>query len=240
MKNHKRILPLLIIGFSFTSMLSAQVKSPVTSGKEKVDMFNSSVDLTVQSYLVYPDILTELRRIATDWRERVHALRRNAPVQDVLQAACTVNRVVLRRTKNWGCSPEILERCAFDSILICRDQSTHTPQAFAMVKVLTGQESFERFVFLQYLSGNPDNIEGVTNASSPSSIRGAGTKLIEFLVQRCLSEGFSGIYVEALPPAHAFFSKRGFKQLPNKLVFTTRNRCTPFFLYLGKYFNNIC
>ncbi len=98
-------------------------------------------------------------------------------------------------------NPEKEER----EVLICKDQENRI-QGIAILRILEDQ------VYLSFLATHPHNIRSSLNPGE-SQVAGAGTALLQKVVERAKELGKNSIYLYNLPSAKQFYLKAGFQDI---------------------------
>lgn len=128
------------------------------------------------------------------------------PERAMYEASEKVNRVSFQR------AGRVANFKSTFSIEICYGEDLEI-KGFAFIKPIrlpiqenpdASSQSSESFLHLNYLSTDPHNLDRTT------PWKGVGTHLIQSLFQKCVDEGFQGIFVEPLPSAEPFFKRYGF------------------------------
>ena len=93
------------------------------------------------------------------------------------------------------------------SILLCVESNSSKIQGVAII------DKTNRFLIVQDLVANPDNIRGAINTSTTPRVPGVGTALIAESARTCLSEGKEGVFLKALDAAKGFYEHCGFEAI---------------------------
>lgn len=191
--------------------------------------FSAVRALRIEQLVLEPERLDFVTQTTHYWQllsqKRWSECETFSPKKTVFLASSSVNLNIYWRSTNQP-------RCqrTYKSILVVHDVAFNTPQVIAIIKTWqiykkgewkVESASLGNYLYLKFLGGNPDNLY------SPNRVNGSTRALVAFLSKKALSEGFKGIYLEALPSAQEIFIKLGFVALDKEAIECGNLRCHP-------------
>ncbi|MBS0626985.1 MAG: GNAT family N-acetyltransferase [Verrucomicrobia bacterium] len=96
-----------------------------------------------------------------------------------------------------------------DSSLIINRKNQH-------IKSIAMTINEDNKLILEYLITDPRNIKTTVNSEEPDRVSGAGTSIIQYLFQKCLTEELEEIFLHSNPDAKKFYEKLGFEKINNR------------------------